>query len=91
MRAYSSYALMLERGKGVERNLIEAGSWFEKAARQGDAEAAFNLGIHYATGFGGAVMDMSQLAKARVWLELAAGTGHGQAKAMLATDFFKER
>ena len=37
-------------GKGVPKNDAEAMKWYRKAAKQGDTDAMFNLGIMYHEG-----------------------------------------
>ncbi|MFT3997147.1 MAG: tetratricopeptide repeat protein, partial [Asticcacaulis sp.] len=49
-----------------------ARQWFEVAARTGHAEAAFNLGVMYARGEGGA----RDPVKAWLWFDVARRTGH---------------
>ena len=39
-------------GEGVRQDYSKAAQWFEKAARQGDSVAQFNLGAMYYNGEG---------------------------------------
>ncbi|MDD5267295.1 MAG: tetratricopeptide repeat protein [Methylococcales bacterium] len=45
--AQHKLGLMYENGKGTDRNLDKAISWYEKAAQQGMAKSQFNLGSLY--------------------------------------------
>ncbi len=50
----SQYAVgeMYEKGRGVEKNLIKAFSWYSKAAAQGDKKSAYKVGLAYLKGKG---------------------------------------
>ena len=48
LRLGLSYAL----GKGVDRDLVQAASWFRNAADQGHARGQYSLGLCYADGVG---------------------------------------
>lgn len=43
---------MYSEGMGVQRDPAQAVTWYEKAAEQGNANAAFNLGVAYSNGAG---------------------------------------
>ena len=43
---------MYFKGHGVEKSYEEAAKWYEKAAKQGFAEAQFSLGAMYYNGYG---------------------------------------
>ena len=43
---------MYELGQGVARNYVEAANWYGKAAKQGLANAEYNLGSMYERGAG---------------------------------------
>ncbi|MGE3775405.1 MAG: tetratricopeptide repeat protein [Gammaproteobacteria bacterium] len=66
-------------GTGVARDFAEAGRWFERAARLGDANAQRNLGMLYLRGLG--VRQNDFLAYA--WFTEAAERGNRRATAYL--------
>jgi hypothetical protein len=70
---------MYRKGRGVDRDLITAAQWYEKAAVEGDAEAQFNLGDMYKQGLG---VEKNN-ALAIKWLRKAANQGHKAAKRRL--------
>lgn len=72
-------AEMYRKGRGVDRDLITAAQWYEKAAVEGDAEAQFNLGDMYKQGLG---VEKNN-ALAIKWLRKAANQGHKAAKRRL--------
>ena len=43
---------MYHHGQGVDVNYEKAFEWWEKAAKQGEAEAQYNLGSMYENGHG---------------------------------------
>jgi len=43
---------MYLNGRGIAHDFVVAKSWFEKAAKQNDANAQNNLGLMYANGQG---------------------------------------
>lgn len=51
-RAQYYVAEMLESGRGVRRNVIEAIRWYHCAANQNDAESMYNIGRMYEDGDG---------------------------------------
>lgn len=51
-KAQTIYAIQCLRGKGVEQNYELGRHWLEKAARQGNVDAIYNLGICYMYGRG---------------------------------------
>ena len=51
-RAQTIYAIQCLRGKGVEQDYDKGARWLEKAARQGNVDAIYNLGICYMYGRG---------------------------------------
>lgn len=79
LQALRSEALAYEHGEGVARNAARAVELYCRGARQGDAEAQFNLGWIYANGRGVARDD----GLAAYFFRLAARRGHGQAAEML--------
>ncbi len=70
-------------GRGVKKSENEAYDWLGKAARNGNTEACFTLGLMYA--------DWEESDAALHWLNLAADKGHPGAlhayKYMLENDF----
>ena len=73
-------ANLYEQGKGVKTNPPAAANWYRKAALQGLADAQFNLGRLLAYG------DIERnLNEAIYWLQMAAKSGHQDARVMLAT------
>lgn len=61
---------------GVQQDYKRAAYWFEKSARGGVANAAYNLGVLYHQGLG----LESNLAGAIDWYKAAAGLGHPEAQ-----------
>jgi len=53
--------------------------WFAKAAKQGDPEAQYKLGLMYRDGLG----VTQNKSESRRWLRKAANNGHGEAKQAL--------
>ena len=66
-------------GKGVPRDYTEAVNLLQSAAMQGDARAQFELGGMYNKGQG----VQSSFIYAHVWWNLAAASGHQEAKSRL--------
>ena len=64
-------AVMLEDGRGIDRDLDAARQNYREAAIAGEKRAAVNLGLMYLSGAGGAV----DLAEALRWTKLAADAG----------------
>ena len=62
---------MHENGTGVPRDYKEAFSWYDKAARKGEADAQANLGRMYLQGLG----TRKDLIIAYAWFHLAAEQG----------------
>lgn len=67
--AAARYAVILEKGDGVEKNEKQAALWYRKAADMAHPEAQFNLGKMYLEGRG---VDKKDLKVAWVWFSLAA-------------------
>ena len=65
--------LFYETGKGVEKNMKEAGHWYAKAADQGNPDAQFSLGRCYEKGEGGVPRDMAVAVK---WYRKALNHGY---------------
>ena len=65
--------LFYETGKGVEKNITEAGHWYAKAADQGNPDAQFSLGRCYEKGEGGVPRDMAAAVK---WYRKALDHGY---------------
>ena len=62
-------------GEGVEKDLVQAVFWYNKAAEQGDPDAQNSLGVCYAKGLG----TQPSIAKGIDWFAKAARQGHVQA------------
>ena len=73
-----------EGGYGVDKNLVEAASWYLKAAEAGLASAQYNLGIFYQYGQG----VRKSAAEAFGWHSRAARQGHASAQNNLASLYF---
>jgi hypothetical protein len=71
---------MYNTGQGVERNPDTAFTWFQKAARQGNAGAMYNLGVAYYNGdtLGGTLTADAE--QAWIWFTLAAEKGDNASK-----------
>jgi len=70
---------MYDSGEGVPQDQKQAVHWYSKAAKQGDADAQFNLGIMYARGEG-VVQDNK---RALFWFKKSAAQGHVGAQNVL--------
>jgi len=67
-KAQFNIAMMYAEGKGVKINIVEATHWYEKSAKQKNAQAAYNLAkIYYAKG----ERDSHAYIKAKYWYERA--------------------
>jgi TPR repeat protein len=66
-------------GRGVAKDLVEAVKWHHKAAKQGHADAQFNLGMRFKNGQGVA-KDPVEAVK---WYRKAAEQGHADAQEQL--------
>jgi TPR repeat protein len=75
--------LKYERGDGVEADLVQAQTWYKKAAEHGYAPAALSLGIMYMSGRGVVKND----AEAAKWFRQAAESGLPEAQVQLAGDY----
>lgn len=62
---------MYSEGMGVQRDPAQAVTWYEKAAEQGNANAAFNLGVAYSNGAG----VQQNIQEAARWFRRAAAVG----------------
>ena len=68
--------MMAAEGVGIPENLAIAHHWFRTAADQGNAHAAYNLGILFRDGRGVARSE----SQARRYFELALADGHPDAR-----------
>jgi len=68
-------ALRFDEGRGVERNLTEAVTWYQRSASRGFAPAQYRLGTLYERGLG-VPMDRG---RAMAWYRSAAEKGHVKA------------
>jgi TPR repeat protein len=83
-QAQFNVALMYEKGRGVRQDTAEAMRWYEKAAQNGYAPAAYNLAVLLEhTG------DAHAKEKARYWYEKAVEGGVKEAYNNLARLFFE--
>jgi|SRR5205085_4170038 len=79
--ALRAIALIYLRGEGdVPQDLAQSVRWFQAAARQGDAESMYTLGVMYQRGF---AVQANQ-AQAITWLQRAADAGYSRASAVLS-------
>jgi hypothetical protein len=67
---------MYATGRGVAKDEKTAVLWYTKAAKQGFADAQFNLGAMYADGRG----VTQDIVSAHMWFYLAARAGNGSAE-----------
>jgi len=65
------------QGEGVSSDPVKAVYWWQRAARQGNADAQYNLGIVYAVGRLGVDKDLQT---AKMWWRKAAMNGDGMAQ-----------
>ncbi|MCG6969603.1 MAG: sel1 repeat family protein [Gammaproteobacteria bacterium] len=66
---------MLERGRGVNKDLTQAFNWYLKSAEQGNTKGAFRAGLAYLKGKGVEKNDEFALK----WLQLSADRGYERA------------
>ncbi len=78
-------AEMLERGRGVNKDLAEAFKWYSKSAEQGNTKAAFRTGLAYLKGYGVEKNTESALK----WLQLASDRGYERANYYLGVMYEK--
>lgn len=76
-QAEFNVAVMLDSGRGVERDVAQSATWYARAAARGNARAAYNLGQLYEAGQG----VPRNLDAARTWF---AASGLNAARARLA-------
>jgi TPR repeat protein len=79
--AYAYY-----KGEGVKQSTPHALELFEKAARAGDAESAYDLGKIHEYGMGGVTPD---IARATSWYRAAAELGHRNAQFETSIAYYK--
>ena len=80
-KAQYNVGLIYANGKGVQKNLAKAKKWYEKAAKQGNGPAQYNLArLYHAAG----ESDAHGYEKARYWYEKAVEAGIIQAYNNLA-------
>jgi hypothetical protein len=85
--AQSRLALLYYHGHGVRESDALALQWFERAARQGLAEAQFHLGNMYAYGLADLPPDADATRLAAQWYFEAARQGHADAQYSLGILF----
>jgi len=72
---------MYAHGVMVEKDYKKARAWYEKAARQGHAPAAYELGVLYELGRG----VWQDERRAAYWFRQGALAGHGPSQEKLST------
>jgi uncharacterized protein len=85
--AQSRLGTLYYPGHGVRESDVQALAWFERAARQGLAEAQFNLGNMYAYGLAPLPADADGNRLAAQWYFEAARQGHADAQYSLGILF----
>jgi len=85
--AQTRLALLYYHGHGVRESDALALQWFERAARQGLAEAQFHLGNMYAYGLANLPPDADPQRLAAQWFFEAARQGHADAQYSLGILF----
>jgi TPR repeat protein len=85
--AQTRLGLLYYHGHGVRESDAAALQWFERAARQGLAEAQFQLGNMYAYGLAGLPPDQDPARLAAQWYFEAARQGHAEAQYSLGILF----
>ncbi len=85
--AQTRFALLYYHGHGVRESDALALQWFERAARQGLAEAQFHLGNMYAYGLAALSPDTDGNRLAAQWYFEAARQGHADAQYSLGILF----
>ena len=80
--------MLYANGWGVKRDGHTALKWFQQAAEQGNAEAAFNVGQLYGKNVGlpGIQIDLKEANK---WYRIAAEKGYAAAQYNLGANYFK--
>ena len=81
-KAQYNVGLIYANGKGVQKDLAKAKKWYEKAAKQGNGPAQYNLAKLYHTA---GETDAHGYEKARYWYEKAVEAGIMQAYNNLAS------
>lgn len=76
--AQAAVGVMYLTGEGVEPDAEKALTWLLKAAEQSDADAQYNLGVVFETGFFG--MRPPDPVEAVTWYRRAASQGHDGAQ-----------
>ncbi len=69
------YALMHELGLGIDQDLNQAFTWYQKSANQEHPKAQYNLGIFYALGKAGE----KDITKSKYWIKKAHDNGYSGA------------
>ena len=79
--AQATYAWMLEKGVGVNKDYAKAAEWYQHAADQGLSVGQIQLALLLASGVAGE----KAMVAAYKWLAVAAGNGHEGAGKFLKT------
>lgn len=85
-KAQYDLAVAYYKGNGVPQNYMQAFRWFDSAARKGNADAQFSLGVMFLNGQGVAHHEYSQAA---IWFRKAAEQGHVKAQFNLGLMYSK--
>ncbi|PNU18656.1 hypothetical protein C2E25_16545 [Geothermobacter hydrogeniphilus] len=77
--AQCKLALMYEKGMGIKQSDVQAGIWYLKAARSGNLDAIFKIGVFYISGKG-----VPKVTDTGVkWLTKARDNGHPKAQDLI--------
>lgn len=87
IRAQYAIGRLYEKGRGVERNLETAISWYRKAAERGHADSEYRIAVGYAYGLGVKRDEAEGLS----WLRRAANHGQKRAQKVLAQAYEEGR
>ncbi len=86
--AQYQYAIMLITGKGLPKDVTQGVEWLKRAAKRGEADAQYLLGLFHADGSNGLKKDVTE---ARKWFSLAADSGKKEAEYQLGRLFYTEK
>jgi hypothetical protein len=74
VRAQTRLGVMLESGRDIAQNYVEAAYWYRRAAEQGDPDAQYRLGNCFRFGLG----VQGDLVLAHKWLNLSSSHTRGR-------------
>jgi TPR repeat protein len=86
--AQYEYAIMLIIGRGMPRDVAQGVEWLKRAAKRGEADAQYLLGLYHVDGSNGMKKDIKE---AKKWLSLAADSGKKEAEFLLGRLFYEEK